>query len=226
MWMRDAVASRKAADAQGPVVAALLPVSLGRRACGRISSSGSATTCRHGRCARSATSSAGSRRSPAQSLDDLTDGLARGAARALRPRANGRQPTPPLIAANRAGGGRLNLAASLSPDGRRMVFLSERDQFSIDLYLADAATGRVIRKLITTADERGVREPAIPAFGGRLGCRGLAVCPGDDQPRPPSLVILDVDRGTTAADVPVAAGGRGLQPDVVARRRCRSRSPR
>ena len=55
------------------------------------------------------------------------------------------------IISDRRGGGRLNLAASLSPDGRRMVFLSERDQFSIDLYLADAATGRVIRKLLTTA---------------------------------------------------------------------------
>ena len=45
---------------------------------------------------------------------------------------------PPIIA-DRRGGGRLNLAASLSPDGRRMVFLSQRDEFAIDLYLADAS---------------------------------------------------------------------------------------
>jgi hypothetical protein len=56
----------------------------------------------------------------------------------------------PLISRERHGG-RLNLGASLSPDGRRIVFLSERDQFSIDVFLADASTGEVARKLVTTA---------------------------------------------------------------------------
>lgn len=41
----------------------------------------------------------------------------------------------------------MNLAPSLSPDGRYVAFMSERDVFSIDLFLADAHTGRVIRKL-------------------------------------------------------------------------------
>lgn len=40
---------------------------------------------------------------------------------------------------------------ALSPDGRFAVFFSEKDQLSFDLYLADAATGTVIRKLATTA---------------------------------------------------------------------------
>src|SRR5262249_46450156 len=37
-------------------------------------------------------------------------------------------------------GGRLNVGPALSPDGTSLAFLSERDQFSIDLFLADAAT--------------------------------------------------------------------------------------
>ena len=69
-------------------------------------------------------------------------GLARGARERMRRRA---APASPALISSRRGGGRLNLAASLSPDGRRMVFLSERDQFSIDLFLADAVTGRIIR---------------------------------------------------------------------------------
>lgn len=48
-------------------------------------------------------------------------------------------------------GGRLNVSPSLSPDGRRVAFLSERDVFSIDLYVADAHTGEVIRQLTRTA---------------------------------------------------------------------------
>ena len=44
---------------------------------------------------------------------------------------------------------RLNIAPALSPDGKRIAFLSTRDLFSVDLYLADAATGKVRRKLVS-----------------------------------------------------------------------------
>jgi hypothetical protein len=59
---------------------------------------------------------------------------------------------PELISKKR-GGGELNLGPALSPDGRHIVFLSEKDLFSIDLYLADADTGKVIRKLASTATD-------------------------------------------------------------------------
>jgi Tol biopolymer transport system component len=49
------------------------------------------------------------------------------------------------------GAGRVNIAPALSPDGTQIVFLSERDGYSIDVFLADAATGSVIRKLVSTA---------------------------------------------------------------------------
>ena len=42
-----------------------------------------------------------------------------------------------------------NVSPSLSPDGRHIVFFSSRDLFSIDLYLADATTGRIVRKWST-----------------------------------------------------------------------------
>ena len=48
-------------------------------------------------------------------------------------------------------GGNLNIAPALSPDGRYIVFLSEKGLFSIELYLADAKTGNVIRTLTKTA---------------------------------------------------------------------------
>jgi Tol biopolymer transport system component len=44
-------------------------------------------------------------------------------------------------------GGRLNVGPALSPDGSRVVFISERDLFSIDIFLADAFTGQIIRKI-------------------------------------------------------------------------------
>ncbi len=45
----------------------------------------------------------------------------------------------------------MQLAPSLSPDGQRAVFFSERDRLSLDLFLVDIKGGQVIRKLATTA---------------------------------------------------------------------------
>ncbi|HEU5357760.1 MAG TPA: basic secretory protein-like protein, partial [Gemmatimonadales bacterium] len=44
-------------------------------------------------------------------------------------------------------GGTYHLAPSLSPDGRQVAFFSERNTFFVDLWLADAVTGKVIRRL-------------------------------------------------------------------------------
>lgn len=43
--------------------------------------------------------------------------------------------------------GNMNVAPSISPDGKYLAFLSEKDLFGIDLFLADAKTGKIIRKL-------------------------------------------------------------------------------
>ena len=56
-----------------------------------------------------------------------------------------------LLVGERHGGGRLNVGPALSPDGAHMVFLSERDRYSVDVFLADGRTGRVRRKLVATA---------------------------------------------------------------------------
>lgn len=43
--------------------------------------------------------------------------------------------------------GDMNLAPTLSPDGKLFAFFGRRGLFTIDLYIADAKTGRVIKKL-------------------------------------------------------------------------------
>ncbi len=45
----------------------------------------------------------------------------------------------------------LNVGPALSPDGSRLLFLSQRDPYSIDLYLADPATGRIVRRVTRSA---------------------------------------------------------------------------
>src|SRR5947207_3616609 len=47
----------------------------------------------------------------------------------------------------------LNVGPSISPDGKWLAFLSSRSFFSIDLYIADAASGKIVRKLTSTASD-------------------------------------------------------------------------
>jgi hypothetical protein len=57
-----------------------------------------------------------------------------------------------LIGARQLGGS-INVGPAISPDGRWVAFLSERSVFAIDLFVADAETGRVVRKLTDTASD-------------------------------------------------------------------------
>ncbi|HEY2829269.1 MAG TPA: BamA/TamA family outer membrane protein [Thermoanaerobaculia bacterium] len=47
----------------------------------------------------------------------------------------------------------LNLGPALSPDGNYIAFLSTRDLFDIDLFLADAHTGKIIRRLVSATTD-------------------------------------------------------------------------
>ncbi len=54
--------------------------------------------------------------------------------------------------------GELNVAPAISPDGKYLAFLSEKDLFTIDLYLADAKTGKVLQKLTSKISNTKIDE--------------------------------------------------------------------
>ncbi|RMH11424.1 MAG: peptidase S9, partial [Gemmatimonadetes bacterium] len=54
-----------------------------------------------------------------------------------------------LILAPSTGAGQQNVGPAVSPDGRWVAFISERDLFGFDLFLADARTGEIERKLVS-----------------------------------------------------------------------------
>jgi len=56
------------------------------------------------------------------------------------------------------GGTTYNLAPAISPDGNYVAFLSERDLLSIDLFLADAKTGKILKKLSSKAKSGHIDE--------------------------------------------------------------------
>ena len=81
-----------------------------------------------------------------------------------------------------------------------MVFFSERDLFSIDLFVADAKTGEVIRKITDTATSPHFESLAFLTSAGRVGSRDgkRFVFPGISEGEP-VLTIVDVDRGRRSA---------------------------
>jgi Tol biopolymer transport system component len=108
---------------------------------------------------------------------------------------------PPALVSTGHGGGRLNLAASLSPDGRRMIYFSERDQLSIDLFLADARTGAVIRKLITTAANTAFDSLQYLHSAGSWDPAGKRFALATIREGHPELILLDVDGGRAARNL-------------------------
>jgi len=54
--------------------------------------------------------------------------------------------------------GKMNIAPSVSPDGKYIAFLSEKNLFTIDLYLADAKTGEVVKKLTSKVSNSHIDE--------------------------------------------------------------------
>ena len=68
-----------------------------------------------------------------------------------RRRPSWRRPIARPLIADTTGRGGLNVSPELSPDGSKIAFFSARDLFSIDLYVADATTGKILRKITDTA---------------------------------------------------------------------------
>ena len=98
---------------------------------------------------------------------------------------------------------RLHVAPAISPDGGRVMFISERDRLSLDLFMADARSGEVIRKIISTAaDPHFDSLQYIHSAGAwdRSGTRFAMTAVRDGDP---VLVILEADSGRRR-EIPIA----------------------
>lgn len=99
--------------------------------------------------------------------------------------------------------GQINIAPQISPNGRYAIFLSEKSLFSIDLFLADARTGKVIRKVASSSksghiddfdyiESAGSWSPDSKQFVYTAFSKGRNI-----------LVISDVESGKTVRELPI-----------------------
>jgi hypothetical protein len=105
-----------------------------------------------------------------------------------------------------------NISPSVSPDGKEVVFLSSRDLFSIDMYLADAETGKIKRKLISTALDPHFESIQFVRSAGSWNASGDKFVFGSVTRGRPELTILDMKRDRVEKEIPFNELGEILSP--------------
>jgi Tol biopolymer transport system component len=106
----------------------------------------------------------------------------------------------------------LNVGPSLSPDGSRIAFLSSRDRLSIDLYIADAATGRIERKLISTAADPHFDSLQFIASAGSWDPAGRQLAIAAVREGRPWIAIYDATSGRRVREIELAEVDEAFHP--------------
>jgi hypothetical protein len=94
-------------------------------------------------------------------------------------------------------GGDLNVGPALSPDGRQLLFLSEKGMFSIELFLADAQTGEVKRRIVKTAVDPHFESLQFINSSGAWDATGRRFAFAAVSKGKPVITVLDLTTGDT-----------------------------
>jgi Tol biopolymer transport system component len=117
---------------------------------------------------------------------------------------------PVVVDQSHKGG--VNVSPELSPDGSKIVFFSSRDLFSIDLYVADAATGKIIRKITDTATNPHFDSLEFIESAGAWSHDGHRFAFPGLSGGNPIITIVDVDRGKKEREVTLKELDEVLNP--------------
>ena len=108
--------------------------------------------------------------------------------------------------------GELNVSPSLSPDGNRVVYFSERNLIAVDMLLADVATGRVQQSVVQTALDPHFSSLQFISSAASWRADGRQVVFGAVSDGQPELAIYDIDRARVVREIPFPALGEVLAP--------------
>ncbi len=118
----------------------------------------------------------------------------------------------PVLISRKKGGGELNVSPCLSPNGKYVVFFSTKDEFSIDLYLADAATGKVIKDIYKTALDAHLQNLEFITSAGGWDSQSEHFVFAAVREGRPILEILNVRSGEIEKEIPMNSLGQVFDP--------------
>jgi Tol biopolymer transport system component len=105
------------------------------------------------------------------------------------------------LVSQKMGSGGLNVGPSLSPDGSRVVFLSEKDLFAIEMFLADAETGKVIRRLTKAAVDSHFESLQFINSSGAWSTDGRHFAFGVVVSGRPAITVIEAETGKKVQEV-------------------------
>ncbi len=100
--------------------------------------------------------------------------------------------------------GDLNVGPAISPNGRWLAFLSTRSVFSIDLFVADVDSGKIIRKLTSTATDPHFSSIQFIYSAGAWDAASQQIAIATVAAGKPTLAIFDVASGDKRREVAIA----------------------
>ncbi len=105
-----------------------------------------------------------------------------------------------------------NIAPTISPDGKSIIFLSTRDMFSIDLYLADAEKGTIRKKIVSTAVDPHFESIQFIKSAGSWDATGEKFVFGSVSKGRPGLTIVEAKSGKIDREIPFRELAEILSP--------------
>ncbi len=111
------------------------------------------------------------------------------------------------------GSGKLNIAPSVSPNGQNVVFLSEKDRYSIEMFRADVKTGQIERKILKTALDPHFESLQFINSAGDWHPNGNEFVFAGISKGKPILTVTDTKRGKVTREFKIPEAGEVFNPD-------------
>ncbi len=117
-----------------------------------------------------------------------------------------------VLISEKTGSGRLNIAPALSPDGSRVVFLSEKSQYSIEMFQADVASGKIQKKILKTALDPHYESLQFINSAGSWHPDGRQFVFAGISKGKPIVTVIDTERGKAVREYKVPEVGEIFNP--------------
>jgi hypothetical protein len=148
---------------------------------------------------------------PDKLTDDWHKAILASAATVSQDRPSVESTTHRIIARDQAGG-RYNVGPRVSPDGRQVAFFTDHGRFSMELYLADAATGHIERTLIKTATDPHFDSLQFLYSAGAWSPDGKTLAVSAVHSGKAVMVLVNARNGSVIREVPLPGLDDALNP--------------